>query len=85
MAVTQLRCEPRARAVYQNSIVHGDTKKEAMRVLKRHLSNVVYRRMMADLGWRPALEDALLTELALKQALRADPGRPAASGNKGGL
>ena len=60
MAVTQLRCEPRAQAVYQNSIVHGHTKKEAMRVLKRHLSNVVYRRMIADLDRRPAPQKKLL-------------------------
>ena len=35
MAVTQLRCEPRAQAIYANSRAEGHTKKEARRVLKR--------------------------------------------------
>ena len=52
MAVTQLRCEPRARALYDNGRQRGHTKKEAMRILKRHLSNTVYRRMMVDLNRR---------------------------------
>ena len=54
MAVTQLRCEPRARALYDAARGHGHTKKEAMRILKRHLSNVVYRRMTNDLATRLA-------------------------------
>lgn len=49
MALTQLRCDPRARAIYEASRLRGHTKKEAMRVLKRHLSNVVHRRMIRDL------------------------------------
>ena len=50
MAVTQLRCEPRARQIYDDARGNGHTKKEAMRILKRHLSNVVYRRMIYDLN-----------------------------------
>jgi transposase len=50
MAVTQLRCEPRARQIYDDARRRGHTKKEAMRVLKRHLSNLVYRRMIRDLN-----------------------------------
>jgi transposase len=50
MAVTQLRCEPRARQIYDDARRHGHTKKEAMRILKRHLSTVVYRRMIHDLN-----------------------------------
>jgi transposase len=53
MAVTQLRCDERARAIFHNARRHH-TKKEAMRVLKRHLSDVVYRRMMRDLNARLA-------------------------------
>ena len=49
MAVTQLRCEPRAQRIYANARASGHTKKEARRVLKRHLSNVIYRRMIRDL------------------------------------
>ena len=49
MAVTQLRCEPRAQALYANARASGHTKKEARRILKRHLSDVIYRRMIRDL------------------------------------
>jgi transposase len=54
MAVTQLRCEPRARQIHDDARRRGHTKKEAMRILKRHLSNVVYRRMMRDLNATPS-------------------------------
>jgi hypothetical protein len=54
MAVTQLRCEPRARAIFDDARRRGHTKKEAMRILKRHLSDVVYRRMILDLNTRLA-------------------------------
>ena len=51
MAVTQLRCEPRAKKLYADARANGPhTKKEARRVLKRHLSDVVYRRMIHDLA-----------------------------------
>jgi transposase len=48
MAVTQLRCEPRAQAIYERARTNGHTKKEARRILKRHLSDVIYRRMTRD-------------------------------------
>ena len=48
MAVTQLRCEPRAQAIYQNARARGHTKREARRILKRHLSDVIHRRMTRD-------------------------------------
>ena len=48
MAVTQLRCEPRAQRIYAGARANGHTKKEARRILKRHLSNVIYRRMIRD-------------------------------------
>jgi transposase len=54
IAVTQLRCHPQARAVYDDARRRGHTKKEAMRVLKRHLSDVVYRHMTRDLQRRLA-------------------------------
>ena len=56
MALTQLRCDPRAKKVFTDARQRGHTKKECMRVLKRHLSDVVYRRMMRDLQAR--LEDS---------------------------
>jgi transposase len=54
MAVTQLRCEPRAQKIYAQARANGHTKKEARRILKRHLSNVVYRRMIRDLATNAA-------------------------------
>jgi transposase len=54
MAVTQLRCEPRAQTIYQNARAHGHTKREARRILKRHLSDVIHRRMTRDLQHRAA-------------------------------
>jgi transposase len=50
MAMTQLRCEPRAKQIYEGARRNGHTKKESMRILKRHLSNIVYRRMINDLN-----------------------------------
>jgi hypothetical protein len=50
MAVTQLRFEPRAQRIYAGARAHGHTKKEARRILKRHLSDVIYRRMIRDLA-----------------------------------
>ncbi len=54
MAVTQLRCDPRARKLLGDVRARGHTKKEAMRILERHLSNVVWRHMMGDLQQRLA-------------------------------
>ena len=48
MAVTQLRGEPRAQDMYADARRRGKSKKEAMRTLKRNLSNVVHRRMVRD-------------------------------------
>jgi transposase len=60
MAVTQLRCEPRAQRIYADARAAGHTKKEARRVLKRHLSDVVYRRMIRDLAAASHLAQPLL-------------------------
>ena len=48
MAVTQLRYEPRAQAIFADARRRGHSKKEARRILKRHLSDVIYRRMIRD-------------------------------------
>jgi len=47
-AMIQLRCEPRARTLYDNALRRGHTRREAMRILKRHLSNTVFRTMLRD-------------------------------------
>jgi transposase len=50
MAITQLRSEPRAQRLYATARANNHTKKEARRILKRHLSDVVHRRMTRDLA-----------------------------------
>lgn len=54
MAVTQLRCDERAQKIVSDARRRGHTKREARRILKRHLSDLVYRRMKRDLTDRIA-------------------------------
>ncbi len=53
MAVTQLRVDPRAQELLTACRARGHTKKEAMRILKRHLSNAIHRMMILDQTERP--------------------------------
>jgi transposase len=48
IAVTQIRCHPAAQSYLQRRITAGDTKSEALRALKRRLSDIVYRALLAD-------------------------------------
>lgn len=48
MAITQLRCDPRAQTLVAGARRRGHTKREAIRILKRHLARVVWRQMMGD-------------------------------------
>lgn len=48
IAVTQMRCHDDARAYLDRRITNGNTKTEALRALKRRLSDVVYRSLLAD-------------------------------------
>jgi transposase len=48
IAVTQIRCNPAAQAYLKSRIAAGDTKTEALRALKRRLSDIVYRALLAD-------------------------------------
>jgi transposase len=47
-AVTQIRYDTPGRVYYDRKLGEGKTKKEALRALKRRLSNVVYRRLVTD-------------------------------------
>jgi transposase len=49
MALTQIRDDPRAAAFVERKQSQGSSRREAVRALKRHLSNVVYRNMIKDL------------------------------------
>ncbi|WP_246595036.1 IS110 family transposase [Actinoplanes auranticolor] len=48
MAVVQLRRDTEGRRYYRRKLAEGKTTMEAMRALKRRLSDVVYRQMAAD-------------------------------------
>lgn len=50
IAVTQAHWHSDARAYLQRRRDSGDTSKEALRVLKRRLSDVVYKALLADSG-----------------------------------
>lgn len=55
IAMIQLRFEPRARTLYDNARANGHTRRESMRVLKRHLSDAIYRTMLRDARQQPVL------------------------------
>ena len=48
MAITQIRHDGPGRAYYQRKRAAGKSHKEALRCLKRRLSDVVYRTMIKD-------------------------------------
>jgi len=49
MAVVQLRRPTEGRAYYDRKVAAGKTPNEALRCLKRRLSDIVYRTMLDDL------------------------------------
>jgi transposase len=48
MAIVQIRHDTEGRAYFRRRIAAGKTKMEALRALKRRLSDVVYRQLVAD-------------------------------------
>lgn len=48
IALTQTRCHPQAKAMIARRKATGDTNREALRILKRRLSDIVYRALNAD-------------------------------------
>lgn len=48
IAVTQKRCHDEAQTYLDRRMANGNTKTEALRALKRKLSDVVYRALLAD-------------------------------------
>jgi len=48
MAIVQLRHDTPGRAYYRRRVADGKTTMEALRALKRHLSDVVYKQMVHD-------------------------------------
>lgn len=51
-AVTQIRNDTPGRAYFERKLAEGKTKKEALRALKRRISDAVYRQLLADLDRR---------------------------------
>jgi ribosomal protein S4 len=47
-AVTQLRHDTNGRAYYDKKTAEGKSSKEAIRALKRRISDAVYRALIAD-------------------------------------
>ncbi len=54
IAVTQIRRSPQAQAYLKSRITAGGTKTEALRALKRRISDAVYRALLADAASYPA-------------------------------
>ncbi|WP_260725741.1 hypothetical protein [Dactylosporangium roseum] len=48
MAIVQLRHDTPGRAYYRRRLTEGKTSMEALRALKRQLSDVVFKRMVRD-------------------------------------
>jgi transposase len=48
MAIVQLRHDTPGRAYYRRRVAEGKTTMEALRALKRHLSDVIYKQMLRD-------------------------------------
>ena len=57
IAITQIRIHPDAQTFITRRLETGSTKREALRLLKRKLTNVVYRTLLND-AQQPALADA---------------------------
>jgi transposase len=48
VAVVQAKSDPRAKAYVERRMTEGKSRLEALRCLKRHLADVIYRTMLAD-------------------------------------
>ena len=51
-ATTQIRLDTQGRAYYRRKLADGKTRMEAMRCLKRRISDAVYRQLVADAARR---------------------------------
>ena len=88
MAIVQLRNDTLGRAYYRRKLAAGKTSMEALRALKRRLSDVVYRRLVADArtirpvqeadpGGHPgATTDSSADDLATPTAVSSDQSLP---------
>ncbi len=69
-ATTQIRLDTEGRAYYRRKLAAGKTRMEAMRCLKRRISDAVYRQLVAD-----AQAEALAAEsIAAVEIVGTGPG-----------
>jgi transposase len=64
IAITQLQAPGPARHFIETRMAAGKTKKDALRLLRRRLSDVVYRAMLTDTRIRPAHQTTHLEQAA---------------------
>jgi hypothetical protein len=78
-AIVQIRNDTPGRAYYRRKPEEGKTSKEALRCLRRRISDAVYRRLVADApAARPqAAADARRVRAGRRGRLRIIPARPA--------
>ncbi len=81
MATVQLRNQTPGRAYYDRKKNNGKTPREAMRCLKRRLSDTVYRTMLADLAPHQTADQ--VTGPGGQRATTLTPARPAHNPNTG--
>src|SRR5437660_2749226 len=72
MAIVQLRHDTPGRAYYRRRLAEGKTAMEAIRALKRRLSDVIYRHMLRDATTATATSPGGQTGATL-QSSAADP------------
>jgi transposase len=48
IAVSQARSDPRGKAYYRKKLGEGKSRREAMRCLKRRISDLVFKALVAD-------------------------------------
>jgi hypothetical protein len=72
IAIVQQRHHPQAKAYLARKIAEGKTARDARRALKRHLANVVYRRLLAWANTCPSMN--LLENRALPANARSRVG-----------
>ena len=74
-AATQVRLDTPGRAYYRRKLAAGKTRMEAMRCLKRRISDAVYRQLLADAATEPT--GGRGSGRALRGVSRIQRGRPA--------
>lgn len=62
MAITQIRADTEGRAYYRRKLAEGKSEREALRCLKRRLSDLIYRTMHRDIA---TAAEGQLDELAI--------------------